>query len=373
MTALVTSTVNLMRPSTEPPQASVRLPHPPVHRDRLQPAPFLSSLAAEAGTYSPEVGELLARNVGDLLTTVVTERLGRDAAPTDAGRQTLLQRIRHFINAHLADPALSAEAIAAHHHISVRHLQRLFQAEGTTVNGWIRGRRLKECGRELSRPRRSRPAVSAVGLRQPRPLQPGVPRRLRHVAARMAGHGRCDRRCGSKTLRAWVSGRVLKSGAPVGRPRLRLGTRLRSGRAGLTGRLVGDQQAACQASTSSVLGLRRVGRRAERFESSESGPPTTGRPRRSSATGVRSGRRTGSGRTPRRRAVRRSGARRDGAGCGCRRRSGTHGARRPGRGVLVTLLQAAELLRRPLVEDGAVGRSFTVRAVARPAYTACVA
>ncbi|GAA2620952.1 helix-turn-helix domain-containing protein [Streptomyces tubercidicus] len=127
--------------------------------------PFLSRLAAEAGTYSPEVGALLARNVGDLLFTVVTERLGRDAAPTDAGRQALLLRVRHFIDAHLADPALSAEAIAAHHHISVRHLQRLFQADGTTVNGWIRSRRLEESGRELARPRRTRPAVAAVAQR----------------------------------------------------------------------------------------------------------------------------------------------------------------------------------------------------------------
>jgi hypothetical protein len=50
---------------------------------------------------------------------------------------------------------------------------------------------------------------------------------------------------------------------------LRLGLRLRFGRAGLAGRLVVDQQAACRASTSSVLGLRRVGRRAERSETNE--------------------------------------------------------------------------------------------------------
>lgn len=50
---------------------------------------------------------------------------------------------------------------------------------------------------------------------------------------------------------------------------LRLGPRLRLRRAGLAGRLVVDQQAACRASTNSVLGLRRVGRRAERSETKE--------------------------------------------------------------------------------------------------------
>ncbi|MET9888296.1 helix-turn-helix transcriptional regulator [Streptomyces sp. NPDC006430] len=82
-----------------------------------------------------------------------------------AARQSLLLRVKTFIDAHLADPALSAEAIAAAHHVSVRHPQRLFRAENTTVSGWIRGRRLEECHRELGRPRRTRPAVSAVAHR----------------------------------------------------------------------------------------------------------------------------------------------------------------------------------------------------------------
>jgi AraC-like DNA-binding protein len=127
--------------------------------------PLLSKVATEASTYRPEIGELLARNISDLLTTLVTERLGRDTASLDAARQTLLLRIRAFIDARLADPALSPEAVAAAHHISVRHLQRLFQAEGTTVSEWIRRRRLEACRRELGRPRRTRPAVAAVAQR----------------------------------------------------------------------------------------------------------------------------------------------------------------------------------------------------------------
>ncbi|WP_053689325.1 helix-turn-helix domain-containing protein [Streptomyces sp. WM6372] len=127
--------------------------------------PVLSTLAAEAGTHRSEIGEMLARNAVDLLTTVIAERLGRDAAAADASCRTLLLRIRAFADSHLGDPELSAEAIATAHHISVRHLQRLFQAEGATVGGWIKRRRLEECRRELDRPRRSRPAVAAVAHR----------------------------------------------------------------------------------------------------------------------------------------------------------------------------------------------------------------
>lgn len=127
--------------------------------------PLLSRLSTEAGAYHPEVGAMLARNVTDLLTTVVAERLGQDTPETDAAQQSLSLRIRAYIDSHLAEPSLSVETIAAAHHISTRHLQRLFQKQDETVGGWIRRRRLEECHRELARPRRTRPTVAAVAHR----------------------------------------------------------------------------------------------------------------------------------------------------------------------------------------------------------------
>lgn len=127
--------------------------------------PFLAGLAAGAGTCDPRVGEMLARNAVDLLTTLIAERLGRDTTGTDAAHQALLLRIRAYVGRHLADPDLSPERIAAAHHISVRYLHKLFQSDGTTVSRWIQHRRLEECRRELSRPGRMRPAVAAVAHR----------------------------------------------------------------------------------------------------------------------------------------------------------------------------------------------------------------
>lgn len=128
-------------------------------------APFLAGLAAGAGTYRPHVGDMLARNAVDLLTTLIAEHLGRDIAGTDAAHEALLLRIRAFISRHLADPDLSPESIATAHHISVRYLHRLFQHEGTTVSRWIQHRRLEECRGELSRPGRLSPAVAVVAHR----------------------------------------------------------------------------------------------------------------------------------------------------------------------------------------------------------------
>lgn len=65
-----------------------------------------------------------------------------------------------------------------------------------------------------------------------------------------------------------ISRRRVAVVRPEPSARLRPWERLSSGRAGLADRLVGDQQAACRASTSSVLGLRWVALRAERSETS---------------------------------------------------------------------------------------------------------
>ena len=69
-------------------------------------------------------------------------------------RASLLLKVRQYIEDNLDDPGLCASSIAAAHGISVRTLHLVFADSGTTVNSWIRGRRLKACYRELSRARR---------------------------------------------------------------------------------------------------------------------------------------------------------------------------------------------------------------------------
>ncbi|MGP3948831.1 AraC-like ligand-binding domain-containing protein [Streptomyces sp. 7N604] len=126
-------------------------------------ASFLARLAAEATTYPPHIGDLLARNAVDLLGTLVAEQLGREAADTaDAATAALRLRIQSFIDRHLGDPDLSPQTIAAAHHLSVRYVHRLFQSEGTTVSRWIQRRRLEASRRELGR---HGPAVAAVAHR----------------------------------------------------------------------------------------------------------------------------------------------------------------------------------------------------------------
>ena len=112
--------------------------------------PFLASLAEglEAGRLSA-ADPGLADCVVDLVRAVHAEPAGLAAARPDGD---LLARVEAHVDAHLADADLSPRSIAAAHFVSVRVLHRLFAAEGRTVAGWVRERRLAACARDLADP-----------------------------------------------------------------------------------------------------------------------------------------------------------------------------------------------------------------------------
>ncbi|MET9452246.1 helix-turn-helix domain-containing protein [Streptomyces cinerochromogenes] len=127
--------------------------------------PLLSRLVDTAGTYPQRTGELIARNVVDLVQTLAEERLGRAGTDTpDAARMSLV-RIRAYIDRHLANPDLTPDHIARAHHISVRYLHKLFELEDITVSRWIQQRRLEQCRRDLTRRETSNLTVAAVAHR----------------------------------------------------------------------------------------------------------------------------------------------------------------------------------------------------------------
>jgi AraC-like DNA-binding protein len=102
----------------------------------------------------------------DLLALAVATRLDRVfAVDPDSRQRAMAARISAFIEEHLGDPGLSPALIAAAHHISVRTLHKLFEAEDETVAASIRRRRLERCRRDLLDPLRHRRPVVEVGAR----------------------------------------------------------------------------------------------------------------------------------------------------------------------------------------------------------------
>ncbi|MFI1790603.1 helix-turn-helix domain-containing protein [Streptomyces olivaceoviridis] len=127
--------------------------------------PLLSRLVDSAATYPQRTGELIARNVVDLVQTLAEERLGGGTEDPASGARMSLVRIRAYIDRHLAHPDLSPDSIARAHHISVRYLHKLFELEDITVSRWIQQRRLEHCRRDLARRESADLTVAAVAHR----------------------------------------------------------------------------------------------------------------------------------------------------------------------------------------------------------------
>ncbi|RJL35545.1 helix-turn-helix domain-containing protein [Bailinhaonella thermotolerans] len=127
---------------------------------------FLLHLARHLGEFSPADAARLSTLTLDLLAAALAHELDVIAAvPPCARRRALLARVHAFILRNLGDPRLSPGAIAAAHHISLRHLHQLFREEGHTVAGWIREQRLRRCRRDLADPRLAAHSISALAAR----------------------------------------------------------------------------------------------------------------------------------------------------------------------------------------------------------------
>jgi AraC-like DNA-binding protein len=111
-------------------------------------------------------GVRLAAALMDLLVVMLAGQVDRTTTVGAAAqRRALLASVQAFIDNHVADPRLSPSTIAAANHISLRYLHKLFEGQGTSVGGWIKGRRLESCHRDLLNPSLAAQPVNAIALR----------------------------------------------------------------------------------------------------------------------------------------------------------------------------------------------------------------
>jgi AraC-like DNA-binding protein len=155
------------------------LPLPTAQADRLIARPlsgrdgigsllagFLSRLNVETHSYRPFDATRLGTILVDLVTALLAHELEADpTVPPESRQRTLLVRIQAFIQQHLHDPHLAPETVAAAHHISVRHLYRLFEQQGRTVASWIRHQRLDRARRDLADPAQRTTPIHAIAAR----------------------------------------------------------------------------------------------------------------------------------------------------------------------------------------------------------------
>lgn len=131
---------------------------------------LLRRFLVEAATRAPGLRAPEVARFGDAalhLAAAVLERHFADAGEVSppAQQHELMTRIRGFIDRNLGDPGLTPGLVASAHHISIRHLQRLFKVEGSTPSDWIRQRRLESCRRELCDAELRSVPIREIGLR----------------------------------------------------------------------------------------------------------------------------------------------------------------------------------------------------------------
>jgi AraC-like DNA-binding protein len=129
-------------------------------------AHFLEHLASDTGTYRPADGPRLGMVLLDLVTALLAHALDDTSqVPPESHQRTLFLRIKAYIHRHLAEPDLSAALIAAAHHVSSRHVQRLFQQHGHSVAAYIRHQRLEHARRDLADPGLAHKSIHAIAAR----------------------------------------------------------------------------------------------------------------------------------------------------------------------------------------------------------------
>ncbi|WP_254909876.1 helix-turn-helix domain-containing protein [Micromonospora sp. NBS 11-29] len=129
-------------------------------------ADFLTRLTGRPEQYHATDADRLGGIGLDLVATLLGRHLvADDAVPTEVGRRALLAQVRAYVRQHLGDSTLGPGTIADAHHISVRSLHRLFEAEETTVAAYIRDERLARCRRDLADPALGDRSIQAIAGR----------------------------------------------------------------------------------------------------------------------------------------------------------------------------------------------------------------
>ncbi|WP_394829010.1 helix-turn-helix domain-containing protein [Pendulispora albinea] len=103
------------------------------------------------------------REASELLRVMLLAALG--ATPIGASSASHMLAARSFIDDHIHDPALSAERVAHAVRVSLRHLNRLFAGEGTSVSHAILNRRLERAAADLRNPSMRAYGVAEIAYR----------------------------------------------------------------------------------------------------------------------------------------------------------------------------------------------------------------
>ncbi|MEV5480042.1 MULTISPECIES: helix-turn-helix domain-containing protein [Streptomyces] len=141
-------------------------PIPPTTGPGLLLARFMEGLADQCATLETKLALRLGSAAVDLSAVFLMNLAdARGLLLPQPRKAELLGEIKSFVMQNLGEPRLSPALIASAHHISVRYLHCLFQADKHTVSGFLREQRLERCRAELADPAHAARSVGAIRAR----------------------------------------------------------------------------------------------------------------------------------------------------------------------------------------------------------------
>ncbi|HWM72176.1 MAG TPA: helix-turn-helix domain-containing protein, partial [Nocardioides sp.] len=143
-------------------RACLRIPSTPVHAVF---AHHVRSLARQAPRLEDRSGALLGTATIALARALICSAAEDSRRAGEAMADSLLLRVQTYVRAHLTEPGLTPERIAAAHHVSVRQLYKTFAAADLRLEQWIIGLRLEGARRDLALPQSANRTIAAIARR----------------------------------------------------------------------------------------------------------------------------------------------------------------------------------------------------------------
>ncbi len=146
-------------------RASLRLRASPLHDLVLR---HLRDMWRNPGRLARDPGAAaLAGATADLVRALLVSAAHdpRTPAVREVMDETLLTRVTAHVRRHHTDPGLCADAIAAAHGVSVRHLYQVLRDAGVSLEQWIISERLATARKMLASPDHTGLGIAAVAAR----------------------------------------------------------------------------------------------------------------------------------------------------------------------------------------------------------------
>ncbi|MBN9176654.1 MAG: AraC family transcriptional regulator [Microbacterium sp.] len=128
-------------------------------------APFLRAALASLATPGFRPSLAAGAHIADALVAAAHAVVADARRPGSATVMSLFHTFLLWIEEHLTEDEVSADAIAGAHFLSTRYVRRVFAAHGATVSAVVRQRRLEHIRTELLDPQQVRVPIGEIASR----------------------------------------------------------------------------------------------------------------------------------------------------------------------------------------------------------------